>query len=71
MKLLLPAAFLTVASAVLFGAPVSVTCGAPSISSVTSSSQLNANCTSFTNGSSYTGGGATATANVALELAAN
>src|SRR5436305_1229707 len=71
MKLFLPAALLTIASAALYSAPVSVTCGAPLLSSITSDSSLAASCTSFTNGYSYSGGGASAAANVALQLAAN
>src|SRR4051812_2034017 len=71
MKLLVPAALMTIASGVLYSAPVSVTCGAPLSSSVTSSATLAADCTSFTNGYSYSAGGAAATANVALQLAAN
>jgi hypothetical protein len=71
MKTLLSVAFLTIASAVLYGSPVSVTCGAPLSSAITSGSSLSASCTSLTNGYSYSGGGASATANVALQLAAN
>ena len=71
MKSLLPAAFLSLASALLYSAPVSVTCGAPLTSSVTSESSLSAACTSLSNGSSYSGGGATASASVVLQLAAN
>ncbi len=71
MKLLLPATFLMIGSALLYSAPVSVTCGAPLTSSVTSDSSLSATCTSFTNGHSYSGGGATASASVVLQLAAN
>src|SRR5712671_6756557 len=71
MKTLLSATLLTIASAVLYAAPVSVTCGAPLSSSITSDSASAASCTSFTNGYSYSGGGASATANVALQLAAN
>jgi len=62
---------MTIASGVLFSAPVSVTCGAPLSSSVTSSATLAAGCTSLTNGYSYSAGGAAAMANVALQLAAN
>src|SRR5881227_4052163 len=71
MKSLLALALLTIPSAAAYGTPVSVTCGAPLSSAVTSDSALSASCTSFTNGYSYSGGGASATANVALQLAAN
>lgn len=71
MKSLLAATFLIIGSSVLYSAPVSVTCGAPLSSGVTSGSALAASCTSFTNGASYSGGGASASANVVLELAAN
>src|SRR3954453_15340076 len=71
MKPLLPVAFLTIASAAVYGAPVSVTCDAPLRSAVTSGSALSATCTNLSNGYSYSGGGASATANVALQLAAN
>ena len=71
MRPFLPAALLSIASAVLYGAPVSVRCGAPLTSSITSDSVSAASCSSFTNGYSYSGGGASATANVALQLAAN
>src|SRR4051794_16008711 len=71
MKLLLSAALMTLASAVLYASPVSVTCGAPLRSSITSDSGSAASCTSFTNGYSYSDGGASATANVALQLGAN
>src|SRR3982750_647772 len=71
MKLLVPAALMTIASGVLYSAPVSVTCGAPMSSSVTSDGTLAADCTSFTNGYSYSGGTAVATANVSLQLADN
>lgn len=71
MKSILPVALLTIASAAVHGAPVSVTCGAPLRSAISSSSQWSASCTSLTNGYSYSGGGASATANVGLQLAAN
>jgi hypothetical protein len=71
MKSLLPVAFLTIAAAVAYGAPVSVACGAPLRSAVTVNSASSATCTTLTNGYSYSGGGASATANVALQLAAN
>lgn len=71
MKLVLPAALLTIGSAVLCGAPVSVTCGAPLTSSITSNSDLSAACTSLSNGYSYGGGGANANASVTLQIAAN
>jgi len=71
MKLLVPAVLTLIASAVLHSAPITVTCAAPLSSSVTSGSTSAASCTSFTNGHSYSGGGASATANVALQLAAN
>ncbi len=71
MKSFLSAAFLTVGSAVLYSAPVTVTCSAPLSSSVTSTSNLNASCTSLTNGYSNLGGAARATANVTLQIAAN
>jgi hypothetical protein len=71
MNSLLPIAILTLGSAVSYGMPISVTCAAPTRSAVTSDSSTSASCTSLTNGSSYSGGGASATANVALQLAAN
>jgi hypothetical protein len=71
MRLLVPAVLTMVASAVLHSAPVTVTCAAPLSSSVTSGSISAASCTSLTNGYSYSGGGASATANVALQLAVN
>src|SRR5438309_623072 len=71
MKLSLPAAFLAIGSALLYSAPVSVTCGAPLSSSITSESSLSAACTSLSNGYSYSGGGANASASVVLQLAAN
>lgn len=69
MRLFFPAVLTMIASAVLHSAPVTVTCAAPLSSSVTSGSTTAASCTSFTNGYSYSGGGAGATANVALQLA--
>jgi hypothetical protein len=60
-----------VGSAVLQSAPVTVTCAAPLISSVTSGSNLDASCASLTNGYSDVAGAARATANVALQIAAN
>lgn len=71
MRLLIAAAFTTIASAVVYGAPISVTCVAPLSSNITSNSASAASCTSLTNGYSYAGGGANATANVLLQLAGN
>src|SRR5690242_16553380 len=71
MKSLLPMAFLTLGSAALYSAPVTVTCAAPMGSPVASASDTAASCTSLTNGYSYAGGGANASANVAFQLAAN
>lgn len=71
MRLLLPAVLTMVASAVLQSAPVTVTCAAPLSSTVTSGSNLNASCTSLTNGYSDFGGAATAAASVALQIAGN
>jgi hypothetical protein len=71
MRLLVHAVLTLVASAALHSAPITVTCAAPLSSNVTSGSTSAASCTSLTNGYSYSGGGANATANVALQLAAN
>lgn len=70
MKAFLSVAFISLTAAILQGAPmVSVTCSAPLSASVSSSGAGSAGCTSFANGQSYAGGGATATAQVNLQLA--
>lgn len=71
MKKLLTVALFVAAAALSFGAPITVSCSAPLSTGVTSSGASAASCTSYANGYSYSGGGANATANVALQLAAN
>ena len=71
MRLLVPAVLTMIGSALLHSAPITVTCAAPLTSSVTSGATSAASCTSLTNGYSYSGGGANATANVAVQIAAN